>query len=303
MLLRQAIDLYLDYNYTLSERTKRLYREHLGRLAGYLVDDLPLEQIDNWRMASFMSSLRKKDGRTPLAPGYASQIFRACFTFFSFWVDQGVLAVNPMAKVKRPKLKDGPKPRLSLAQVKQLLNAVRQTDLSERNMAVVLLMVDCGLRKSEVVALTIGDLDLPDGRARVYAPKTNEYRDVPLSELALAALAGYFKVRPPAGSYRDPVFLAGGPSKGQPLTAGAITLLMARLRKKLNFPLHAHLLRHTFGNHYIRVGGLRYLQKIMGHSRIDTTARFYTDPDFPDLQAEHRLASPSAQLDQTDKEC
>jgi hypothetical protein len=44
------------------------------------------------------------------------------------------------------------------------------------------------------------------------------------------------------------------------------------------------------------VGELKKLSKILGHSRIDTTARFYTDPEFPAIQAEHNIAAPTAQL-------
>ena len=89
---------------------------------------------------------------------------------------------------------------------------------------------------------------------------------------------------------------AKGKRKGEDLSRKAIEELMKRLQKRMGIPLHAHLLRHTFANLYIRKGELKKLSKILGHSRIDTTARFYTDPEFPEIQAEHNIAAPTAQL-------
>lgn len=297
MKLSEMIDRYLSFNYQLSDRSKFLYREHLTRLVTALGDP-PLEEIDHWRLAGFMGSLkRKKDGK-PLAPGYQSQIYRAVFTFFNFCAEEGLIPANPMKRVKPPVLITGPKPRLSLAQAQQLLDEIEKTDFAARNKAMVLLMLDSGLRKSEVVYLTIGDIDLSDKRLRVYSPKKHKYREVPLSEMTALALETYLKKRPKPKTPAEPVFLAGrGPIKGQPITPKVIEELMRRLRNKLGFKLHAHLLRHTFGNHWIREGGLRQLQKVMGHTSITTTAQFYTDPDFADLQRQHRTAAPTAQLD------
>lgn|GEM_PF-5474580 len=293
--LSSTIEYYLSFNYTLAGRTQKIYREHLGRLCRFL-NDPPLDQITPRRLAEFMAGLRQTNGR-PYSPGYQSQIFRALYAFFNFCVAEGLYPANPMARLKRPKIITGPKPRLSLKQIQRLLDAVKQTGLAERNLAIVLLMVDCGLRRSEVVALQIGYIDFDDRSMRIYEPKKNKFREVPLSDMAHLALTAYLKKRRPVKNPAEHVFLIErGPNKGQPLTIKSIEELMKRLKRKLGFKIYAHLLRHTFGNHYIRMGGLRYLQKILGHSRIDTTAAYYTDPDFADLQAEHRRAAPTAQL-------
>ncbi len=295
MYLKNAIQLYLTFNYTLAPKTRQTYQQHLTRLQIALQDPL-LTEINHHAIAKFMAGLHKKNGQ-PYHPGYLHQIHRTLHTFFVFCVDEGWLAMHPMARLKRPRLEKGPKPRLSLAQVRQLLNAITETDLAERNMAIVLLMLDCGLRKGEVVALTMGDVDLEAKRILVHASKTCQRRDVPLSNMAATALTRYLLIRPKYKLLTEPVFVTGsGPRKGEPIGNKVIEELMKRLKKRLGIPLYAHLLRHTFGNHYIRKGGLRHLQKILGHSRIDTTAGFYTDPDFEDLQAEIVVAAPTAQL-------
>ncbi len=60
---------------------------------------------------------------------------------------------------------------------------------------------------------------------------------------------------------------------GTAITKFIIQRVLVRLKDKLDFPLYAHLLRHTFANTYIRYGKPEQLQKMLGHSRIDTTVR------------------------------
>lgn len=113
-----------------------------------------------------------------------------------------------------------------------------------------------------------------------------------LTLLPIKAIKTYLNKRSALASTAKGLFLtAKGARKGEDLSRKAIEELMKRLQRKAGFPLYAHLLRHTFANHYIRVGKLKKLSKIIGHSRIDTTARFYTDPEFPDIQAEHQVAA------------
>ncbi len=300
MQLSTGITLYLNFNYTLAPKTLQIYREHLERLQ-HALDDPPLVSIDHYALAGFMSSLRRKDGQ-PYSPAYLNQVHRTLHTFFEFCVTEGWIDKNPIARLKRPRVDAGPKPRLSLVQVRQLLNAVAETSLPRRNMAIVLLMLDCGLRRGEVVSLTVGDIFLEEKRIIVRDAKTRTAREVPLSEPAELALRKYRDARRRPRRVTEPFFLTGsGPNKGQPISARVIEEMMKRLKRRLGFPLYAHLLRHTFGNHFIRKGGLKHLQKILGHSSINTTAAFYTDPDFPDLLAQISVAAPSVQIKQKDE--
>lgn len=289
--MRQTITTYLNFNYTLSDRTIKIYREHLDRLCVAL-DDPDISTVDHHQLARFMGSLKKLNGQ-PYAPSYLDQIHRSISTFFQFCVDEELIEKNPMKRLKRPRVETGPKPRLNFEQIKALLRQVKQTILVERNTAIVLLMVDSGLRLDEVARLRACDVRLSDGVVSVFTKKTSKWRDVPISELAARALANYLDTRPTFTSTKQSFFTV---QSGEELTTGAIHLLLKRLQKRLKFPLHAHLLRHTFANTYIKKGELRKLQKILGHSRVDTTARFYTDPELSDIIAEHRQAAPTAQL-------
>jgi integrase/recombinase XerD len=294
--LKPTIQYYLNFNYTLSKRTKEIYQEHLIKLDQYI--QKPVETITSDDLIYFMAGLHKANNQ-PYSTATLDQVYRTLKTFFNFCQQKQFITHNPIKTIKRPIVTTGPKPRLSLSQITELLRVIKQTSRQvERNLAIVLLMVDSGLRISEVVELTVSDLHLNEKYAYIRTRKTHSTRDVPLSEPTCTVIAKYLAKKPPASS--DQVFLSSsGPRKNQPVTEKTISELIKRLKRHLNFKLYPHLLRHTFGNHYIRHGGLKQLQKILGHSTIQTTAKFYTDPDFPDIQAEHEKAAPTSQIKYT----
>lgn len=289
--LSAAIEDYMVYCYALAPRTRAIYREHLSRLVISL-GDIPLKQVTGRQLTKFMSSLRRQDGGE-YSPAYLHQAWRTLHTFLEFCTQEEWLTANPMRRVPKPQLESGPKPRLKLDQVQQLLEAAQKTTFRERDLAIILLMVDSGLRLDEVVGLRAADVRLDDKTLYARSTKTHAVREVPINSALEQAIHDYLQQRPPFHSSDDPFFLG---KNGQALTKNAVHEMLVRLRKYVDFRLHAHLLRHTFANLYIRRGETRKLQKILGHSRMETTSRFYTNPEFEDIQREHRFASPTAQL-------
>lgn len=291
LLLSEAMQHYGDYCYTLSPKTRKIYKEHLARLLT-TIGDINLAEITYHTMLKFMANLKDKNGHK-YSPAYEHQIYRSLHTFFQYCILEEWITKNPLARVPKPIINIGTKPRLQLTQVERLIQAVRRTKYHRRNLVVILLMLDSGLRLGEVAGLKLTDIRMDNKTAFISHTKTHVTREVPLSEETITALTIYLKYRKPLHPQEDALLLA---RDGRPLTPLAISLLTRRLQDKLGFRLHPHLLRHTFANLYIRKGNLKKLQKILGHSRIDTTARFYTDPDLEDIIQEHRYASPTAQL-------
>lgn len=289
--IRTALYLYQKHCYTLAPRTRQIYGDHLTRLYKFL-GDISLSEIDHFRLTDFMAGLTRPDG-SAYAPGYLSQIYRSCYTFFQYCLMEGWLEVNPLARVPRPRQPSGPKKRLKINQVAELLAAVqihgKYPSLAGRNLAIVLLMVDSGLRLNEVASLQIEDFDPIYKSLWVTSQKTHLSREVPLHPKTVETIIGCIGDRK-----NGPIFLAR--SGGGPVTANGIASLVKRLQQRLSFKLHPHLLRHTFANLYNKRGDIRKLQKILGHSDIRTTARYYSDPDFEDIQLEHREVSPLQQL-------
>lgn len=288
-LLSTCVEDYLGDCYGLAESTKQLYRWHMERFLA-VVGDAEMEDWDAVRaVRSFMAGLRKNDGEL-YSPDFLDQVYRTLNTFFSWGVREECLPQNPMARVRRPRVPKRKSPRLTLDEIERLLAAVQRTQLSERNLAIVCLMVDSGLRRGEVLNLTVRDVDLNTGVVRAFG-KDKEDRDIPAGPVTCQTVAAYLTVRPVSSS--DVLFLT---CKGTPLTKNGLGIMMHRLKKRADLPqLRCHLLRHTFANHYLANGGsLRRLQKILGHASVETTAAIYLDPELVELQREHTKVSPLA---------
>lgn len=297
MLLSTCVKSYVDDCYGLAPGTQALYSYHLGRFIGE-VGDVEMVEMEECRLVrGFMSGLRRQDGK-PYSPYYLDQVYRTLNTFFVWCVREGFLDHNPMDRVRRPRVPRRKSPRLTLEEVGCLLDAVGKTGHPVRNLAMICLAVDSGLRRGEVLGLEVRNVDLDGSIVRVLGKGSKE-RDIPVGVVARDALRAYLKVRPTSSSLR--VFLSSG---GKPLTKDALQTLMYRLKKKAGLPqLRWHLLRHTFANHFINGGGgLRKLQKILGHSSVRTTADIYTDPELNELQDAHNRASPLVQIEQRNGE-
>lgn len=287
---------YLADCYTLAPGTQALYAYHLEAFAR-AVGAVRVVEVGGDVVRVYLAGLRRRDGR-PYSPYYLDQVFRSLNTFFIWVVREEGLEINPMVRVRRPRVPKRKSPRLTLDEVGRLLEAVKRGGNAARDLGMICLAVDSGLRRGEIIGLRLDGVDLEGGTVRVLG-KGQKERDIPIGEVTVTALAAWLALRPNVAS--DHVFVTSG---GRPFTKNGIQTLMQRLKKRAGLPhLRWHLLRHTFANHFINGGGpLRMLQKILGHSSIRTTAEIYTDPELPELSAAHHRASPLAQMGNHPKE-
>jgi integrase/recombinase XerC len=274
----------------LSSRTLESYEYDLDRLRTYLEREEGIVQLADVQTEPLRRFLAGLQGRN-LSPWTVDQFYRYIKVLFRWLIQQGCLAENPLVKVRRPRLPKKSVPRLSREQVSRLLQAVASDSLnSERNLAIVLLMVDSGLRAGEVVNLSLGDLQADVVRV---VGKGSKERRVPLGEKTRQTLEAYLKIRGDASNRT--LFLA----HGKRMTVSGVRQMVTKLAGEVGVDrLYPHLLRHTFANLFLCSGGdLRALQLILGHSNIQVTAMIYTEPNVYDLQAMHILHSPVVQLD------
>jgi len=287
MKLSTCIKYYLDDCYALSERTKNLYAWHLGRFLD-AVSDQGMASLKVQTVRHYMAHLRREDGED-YSKAFLDQVWRTLHTFFSWCVAEELLEKNLIERVRRPRVPKKKSPRLSAEQIARLLDAVvTRTGDPERNLAMVYLMLDSGLRRGEVIGLKMSDIQLDMGLVRVLG-KDQETRDIPLGERTCEALKAYLAVRPHT-SWKG-LFVT---ADGKQLSYDGLGSLMYRLKKRADIPaLHCHLLRHTFGNLYIRNGGsLRRLKEVMGHEDVTTTSEIYLNPEWEELVREHKRVSP-----------
>ncbi|MDH5476682.1 MAG: site-specific integrase [Cyclobacteriaceae bacterium] len=149
----------------------------------------------------------------------------------------------------------------------QEVGAILRVTNNKKHKTMLCLMYSAGLRVSELLRLTITDIDSQRMLIYVRGAKGNKDRTTILSEKVLLMLRDYFKV------YRPKDWLFEGPKHTQ-YSAGSIrkvfrrSMLAARVHKKLTL----HSLRHSFATHLLEHGtNLRYIQALLGHNSSKTT--------------------------------
>jgi integrase/recombinase XerC len=161
-----------------------------------------------------------------------------------------------------------------------------------RDRVMLEVLYGAGLRVSELVGLTYGQLELEAGVARVRG-KGNKERLCPLGEAATAALRRHRTEHAASTDFAARVLAH---ADGQPLTARWVQLRLKTMLKLAGLPLDLspHKLRHSFATHLLDHGAdLRAVQEMLGHARLSTT-QVYTHVSVARLQEAHRKAHPRA---------
>lgn len=196
--------------------------------------------------------------------------------FHAYLLRQNITKEDVAQFVERPKLRKALPKTLSIEDIDVLLNIELKTVFDYRNKAMLELMYGTGLRVSEIVSLTINDIDMTNCIIRIMG-KGNKEREVPLGEYSIHYLKLYLEHRGSMlkGKYCDKLFLN---NHGQGMTRqGFFKILKQLLKEKgLNPEVSPHTLRHSFATHLLNRGAdLRSIQEMLGHSDIATT-KIYT---------------------------
>jgi integrase/recombinase XerC len=225
--------------------------------------------------------------------------------FYKFLLRRKVVAASPWAGLALPKLAKTLPHFLTEAQMKALLEAAeRLTENAEadekdekarafsisRDRVMLEVLYGAGLRVSELVGLTYGQLDLEGGVARVRG-KGDKERLCPLGGAAVAAITEH-RARHARGADGDARVVAH--ANGRPVTARWVQLRLKSCLKLAGLPLDLspHKLRHSFATHLLNHGAdLRSVQEMLGHARLATT-QIYTHVSVARLQEAHRKAHP-----------
>lgn len=154
------------------------------------------------------------------------------------------------------------------------------------------LLYGAGLRVSELVALTYGQIDRSQGLARVLG-KGQKERLCPLGRAAMRVLEHFRREFAGASGPDDAVIVASG---GKPVSATWVQRRMKVYLREAELPpdLTPHKLRHSFATHLVNAGAdLRVVQELLGHSSLATT-QIYTHVGLQRLKDAHRQAHPRA---------
>jgi len=236
---------------------------------------------------AYLAELIARDLSDNTVNGHA----RAIRTLLKFWHAEKYLPeviTFDMPKIEKKRL-----PVLTADEVGTVLKACP----SPRDKAIILLMVDTGLRRSEVIALNWSDIDFTSGLALVKRGKGGKARSVVIGATARRALLAYRRtIETPADT--APLIQAKG---GTRFTGTGFLQLFKRLRQKTGIHITPHSLRRTFVILSLRSGmDVLHLQALLGHSTLDMVQHYAQMIDEDLLQA-HRAYSPIDNLQRLTK--
>ena len=266
----------------LSENSRVAYQRDLADLIDYCTR----REISNWNDVTSADISRYLNELYDLgiAPATVNRRLSAFRGFFPFLCREGICEADPARVVIGPRSRRKLPSVLTIPQVETLL---AQPDLNTpagvRDRAMLELMYGCGLRVSELIALTL-DAPRMDGEILFVRGKGDKTRLVPVGGYARDAVMKYLsEVRPglvkDRRQARDAIFLSL--KLGKPLTRmGFWKILRAHVQAAgIKEEVTPHTLRHSFATHLLEGGaGLREVQELLGHSSIETTM-IYTHVD------------------------
>lgn len=296
MDLRTVIRQYLIdcENLNRSEGTLRIYASKLDLMARWLeqqgIEDLEavtvpiMRQFFNYLKHSNSSERYDKVVQTgKLADSTLGTYVSTIKAFFQWCVNEELLTISPAQRLKKPKVPVKVRPTLTPEQVEALLSCCdTDTRSGYRNYVLLLVLLDTGIRVSELCALRVDDVH--QRHIKVHG-KGHKEREIGIHPTVSKELWRYLnKYR---GSYQvesDYVFLG---EKGR-LTVSGVETIFDQLQVKsgiTSIRITPHVFRHTHSKEYLKAGGDVFkLSRELGHSSVQITGNIYLS-DFKSTDA------------------
>lgn len=211
--------------------------------------------------------------------------------FFDFCIEEGVMSDNPLKGLKRRKA-DGRIVSLDVDTLRRLLELPDSTTFAGlRDYALILLMLDTGIRPKEAFGLLLDDINLKAREVYVRADvsKTKIHRTLPISDVTAQAIRQLINARHPEWGEDVPVFCS---CEGTRMAKSSWRHRMDKYSQMLGVKIRPYDLRHAFALQFLRNGGNALaLQRMLGHTDLSMTKRYValTQQDWRD---QHAAASP-----------
>jgi integrase/recombinase XerD len=277
--------------------TLSAYRRDIAGFVAYLEGrHRTLEAASSRDLEAYLARAQ----RAELAPATVARLGSALRGLYGFLLEEGVTETDPTALLAARRVGTRIPVVLTEDQVDALLaDPAGDEPVDVRDRAVLELLYGTGMRVSELVGLSLGDVDFDEELVRVTG-KGDKQRLVPLGRSAARALHAWL------GSAR-PLLLEGAREtrdahavfcnlRGHRLTRQGVDLVVRRHARRVGLPAatSAHTLRHTCATHMLARGAdVRVIQELLGHASVATTQR-YTKVSPAHLIEAYRSAHPRA---------
>jgi integrase/recombinase XerD len=282
-----------------SANTLSAYRRDLRAYAAWLADRrLAVTDVAETDVVAYIGALRARG----LAPASVARSLVPVRSLHRFLAAEGRVATDPSAHVERPRVPRGLPKALSEEEVARLLAApAGDGPIALRDRAMLEVLYGTGVRVSELVGLSLGDIDLDSSLLRAFG-KGDKERIVPVGTHATRALVAWLgeggrpEVAPAQWRRRgdaEAVFLG---ARGGRLTRQGAWDVLRRHGERVGLAgrLSPHVLRHSCATHMLDHGAdIRAVQELLGHASISTT-QLYTLVSTERLWEVYRSAHPRA---------
>ena len=263
-----------------SPQTIRFYHFTAGRFIRYLQENSVTSPHETTarHIRAYLAELVEHR----LSDSYIHGHARAIRTLVRFWYKEKY--IEKLITFQMPAVSQKRQPVCSADEVRKIVSVCHTT----RDKALVLLMVDTGLRRAEICSLNWGDIDISSGLVRVARGKGGKARSVVVGYKTRRALLAYRR-EIINHSDKDPVIQT---IHGRRFTYNGLRSALLRIGKRVDIHLSPHTLRRTFATLSLRAGmNLIQLQAILGHSSLEMTRKYIIMID-DDLLEAHRLHGP-----------
>lgn len=255
----------------LSEKTLTNYRLFVYPFVKYVGTDVDVINITQNNINLYLGSIIDKDISKASKSTYIRHI--KCFLK---WVSENYEVNYNYKQIRVPK---SPKKQVKVYdenEIRQIFDCVTTEKewLTCRNKCIIALMLDSGLRQSEVCTLLRKRIDFV-GHKLIVSGKGNKERVVPLGRLSQSLIEQYYSICPYKSEY---VFVS---RNGGKMTCNAVKKLVNKISNKLSFDFSSHKLRHNFATNYL-LDQYEYkgqvdiykLSILLGHAEVETTKRY-----------------------------
>jgi integrase/recombinase XerD len=275
----------------LSDNTLNAYRSDLEQFASWLDQrHVALEHARREHVQDYLAHRVTQGAR----PRTGARVLSSLRRFYRYLLREQVIQDDPTALIDSPKLGRSLPKLLTEQQVEDLLRApAGETPIARRDRAMLETLYATGLRVSELVGLTLAQVNLTQGVVRVVG-KGNKERLVPLGEEAVRAIEDYLRNARPALTRAQPTEALFANGRGGPLTRQAFWYNLKRYARAagIRSALSPHTLRHAFATHLLNHGAdLRVVQMLLGHADLSTT-QIYTQVARARLKSLHAQHHP-----------
>jgi len=251
-----------------SQNTIKTYADALEVFFRFYKDQAP-ESLNIENIINFNTSYILKKN---LSASYQNQVINAIKLFYRNRFNRAM----EVDFIQRPRREKRLPNVLSKNEVKSILEA--PTNLKHR--AMLSLIYACGLRRSELLNLTLKDILSDRNLLFIRQSKGKKDRVVPISIKLIEILRDYYK------AFKPKTWLFEGQEVGKKYSDRSIQLVLNQAVEKAKIvkPVSLHWLRHSYATHLLESGtDLRYIQELLGHSSSRTT-EIYTHVSTRNLQ-------------------